>query len=97
LTGTAPTGVAANTSCFIDTVFNGAVQNGTARLTLTAPSAPGVYYVAVDGPGLDFACKAATSPLPSGEPVPSHYLGFITVYIPVPLAAVAERPGPKPN
>jgi hypothetical protein len=82
LTGTVPAGAAANTSCFIDTVFNGAVQNGTARMTLTAPASPGVYYVAVDGPGLDFGCKAATSPLPSGIPSRGHYLGFITVYIP---------------
>jgi hypothetical protein len=63
VTGTAP-GTPAN--CFISTTFMDTARTGnTGSLSLTAPSTPGIYYLAIDSTLL-FSCPSPAGGLPSG-------------------------------
>jgi hypothetical protein len=76
VTGTA-SGVPAN--CYLNTVFSNQVQSGNVRLSFTAPSTQGIYYLAVDS-DLQFSCPASPGGLPNGNPTPNRYIGAISVY-----------------
>jgi hypothetical protein len=52
--------------------------NGGETITLTAPSTPGIYYIAIDATQA-YSCYSG-SVLPNGNPNPSQYIGAIAVY-----------------
>lgn len=75
----ATTGHAAGVSapCFINTVFGGGHQVGSATVTLTAPSQPGIYYLAFSL-SLQYSCVGSGG-LPGGAPANDQIFGAIYV------------------
>ena len=80
VTNEAVTGSSPNlgSNCFLNTVFGDTEQVGNASVTLTAPAASGVYYIAISGPSLMDFCPAAPGGL--GAASASQYIGVISVY-----------------
>jgi hypothetical protein len=82
LSPNAVTGGAAgvNANCFVSAIYSDTLVTGGISASLTAPSVPGIYYIALDGPTLDFSCPTAPYGLPSGTPTSAQYIGAIAVY-----------------
>jgi hypothetical protein len=67
-------------NCFVSTIYQDALSTGNFSASLTAPSTSGIYYIALDGPTLNFGCPTAPYGLPSGTPTAAQYIGAISVY-----------------
>ena len=69
-----------NANCFVSAIYTNTLATAAMSVSLTAPSTAGIYYIALDGPTLNFSCPTAPYGLPSATLTSAQYIGAISVY-----------------